>query len=73
MAGGAALTRADLVVEALAARGIEVERGQALAHTTCTKPKCDCHTGKRAQPQHRDRVRDCCSECFAILPQGAGN
>jgi len=71
MAGGAALTRADLVQQTLAAKGITVERGKLLAHTTCTKPACDCHAGKKPQPQHQDRVRDCCSECFGITPGGA--
>jgi len=70
MAGGAALTRADLVQQTLAAKGLTVERGNLLAHTKCTKPKCGCHTGQKAQPTHADRVRDCCSDCFAITEKG---
>ncbi|MGE3840065.1 MAG: hypothetical protein AB7I50_00615 [Vicinamibacterales bacterium] len=70
MAGGAALTRADLVQQTLAAKGITVERGNLYAHTTCTTPTCDCHTGKKAKPKDADRVRDCCSECFGITPGG---
>lgn len=70
--GGGALTRAALVQQTLASRGVTAEKGQLFAHTTCTDAGCDCHTGLRAQPKQADRVRDCCSDCFAILAPEVG-